>query len=168
MRLFSNLEDAMKKLLILLFPMMIALTGCGKSGDAAAEPATEIVIVDDKSDEIMPADEVAGEISAENPSADDNEKIAQDPGYMGEDFYQEKAWEYVSEVESVDSIIDPENPEIKEISALPESYWQITDDYDTNGSFYEVTYRTIADEILGPIVVYMDKEGTIIGLAYRE
>lgn len=158
----------MKKILILLLPMMTAMTGCGRSGDAAAEPATEIIIAEDRSDEIMPAAEGTGEIFAENSPADDNEKMAQDPEYMGENFYQEKAWEYVSGVESVDSIIDPDDPEVREISALPESYWQIMDEYDDSGSFYEVTYRTTADEILGPIVVYMDKTGTIIGLAYRE
>lgn len=101
-------------------------------------------------------------------SLTEEERLEQDSEYMGKDFYREKAWEYVSEIESVDAIIDPENPEFKEISALPKSFWQITNDYEDGGSFYELTYRTTEDEILGPIVVYMDKTGTIIGLAYRE
>lgn len=112
--------------------------------------------------------EITDEINFGDVDITAEKRMEQDPEYMGKDFYMEKAWEYVSMLESVDSIIDPENPEVKEISALPESYWQITDDYDTDGSFYEVTYRTTEDEILGPIVVYMDKTGTIIGLAYRE
>lgn len=104
----------------------------------------------------------------EETSLTEEESMKQDPENIDKDFYREKAWEFVSMLETVDSIIDQENPEVKEISELPESFWQITDDYDSGNSFYEVTYRTTADEILGPIVVYMDKAGTIIGLAYRE
>ena len=163
----------MKKFFMCFIPAVTLLTGCGKNDDGAegaraeGEPVTDIVMASDTAVDMAPEDEMIVP-KAEAGSLTEEQRMEQDPGYMGDAFYKEKAWEYVSGMENVDTIIDPENPEIRELSVLLESFWQLTEEYDSSGSFFEVTYRTTSDGILGPIVVYMDKTGTIIGMAYRE
>ena len=64
-------------------------------------------------------------------------------------------------------IIDIENPTIEKIYVLPDFYYHLLE-VSTLGEYYKVTFTTNLDDVLGPIGVYVDYAGNIIGLDYRE
>ena len=65
-------------------------------------------------------------------------------------------------------VIDIENPTIEIIDELPGYYHHISDVSDKEGGYYKVTFTTNLDDLLGPIGVYMDNAGNVIGSDYRE
>ncbi len=65
-------------------------------------------------------------------------------------------------------VIDIENPTIEIIDELPRYYHHISDISDKEGGYYKVTFTTNLDDLLGPIGVYMDNAGNVIGSDYRE
>jgi hypothetical protein len=65
-------------------------------------------------------------------------------------------------------VIDIENPTIEIIDELPGYYHHISDISDKEGGYYKVTFTTNLDDLLGPIGVYMDNAGNVIGSDYRE
>ena len=65
-------------------------------------------------------------------------------------------------------VIDIENPTIEIIDELPGDYHHISDISDKEGGYYKVTFTTNLDDLLGPIGVYMDNAGNVIGSDYRE
>ena len=64
-------------------------------------------------------------------------------------------------------VIDIENPAIEKIYVLPDFYYHLLE-VSTLGEYYKVTFTTNLDDVLGPIGVYVDYAGNIIGLDYRE
>lgn len=64
-------------------------------------------------------------------------------------------------------VIDIENPTIEKIYVLPDFYYHLLE-VSTLGEYYKVTFTTNLDDVLGPIGVYVDYAGIIIGLDYRE
>lgn len=67
----------------------------------------------------------------------------------------------------VSTITNWDDPIITIIDKLPDTYMVITEVDDSN-LVYQVEYNTTQDGVLGPIVLYMDSDGNILGLAYRE
>lgn len=65
-------------------------------------------------------------------------------------------------------VIDIENPTTEIIDELPGYYHHISDISDKEGGYYKVTFTTNLDDLLGPIGVYMDNAGNVIGSDYRE
>ena len=60
------------------------------------------------------------------------------------------------------------HPTIEIIDELPGDYHHISDISDKEGGYYKVTFTTNLDDLLGPIGVYMDNAGNVIGSDYRE
>ena len=76
---------------------------------------------------------------------------------------------YLSEnnSEAVKTIIDWDNPAVETIKELPNNYHKISDTANSD-NYYEVTFTTTEDGILGPITLFLDKTGKIIGQGIRE
>ena len=59
-------------------------------------------------------------------------------------------------------------PMVENIEVLPEFYYQISEPGNDQGIYNRVTFTTDLDDLLGPIRIYIDNIGTVIGLDYRE
>ena len=71
--------------------------------------------------------------------------------------------------EIISTITNFEAPLLEIIDELPESlcYMKLTEETGT-GPYYQVTFSTTADDMLGPIAFLVNQETEIIGLFYRE
>ena len=65
-------------------------------------------------------------------------------------------------------ILNFDAPIVENIEVLPEFYYQISEPGNNQGIYYRVTFTTDLDDLLGPIRIYIDNIGTVIGLDYRE
>ncbi len=76
---------------------------------------------------------------------------------------------YLSEnnSEAVKTITDWDNPAVETIKELPNDYHK-TADVTNSDNYYEVTFTTTEDGVLGPIILFLDEEGNIIGQGIRE
>lgn len=72
---------------------------------------------------------------------------------------------------SIETITNFDNPKVEEIVADTQlSIYRFEEKADIVGKeLYEITFNTIHDGLLGPIVFYVDKmSGTLIGAGFRE
>jgi len=69
--------------------------------------------------------------------------------------------------EDIKTIIDIDNPNIEKIDRIPDISYVDAEAAEFDFC-YSCTYETTQDPILGPITIYVDTSGTIIGVAYRE
>ncbi len=86
----------------------------------------------------------------------------------GED-YREVCKTYLEEYapDDIETILYIDNPTVTMLPILPESYYVVTEGEGV-APYYSYTYQTTNDGLLGPIVIYVDFAGTIMGLGYRE
>ena len=72
---------------------------------------------------------------------------------------------------SIETITNFDNPKVEEIVADTQlSIYRFEEKADIVGKeLYKITFNTIHDGLLGPIVFYVDKmNGTLIGAGFRE
>ena len=69
---------------------------------------------------------------------------------------------------TIETITNWDSPEITQITALPEHYFAAADTYDQDGMFWQVVFTTTQDALLGPQIVYLDRNGVVVGLGIRE
>ncbi|NLT08523.1 MAG: hypothetical protein GXY08_03380 [Ruminococcus sp.] len=77
----------------------------------------------------------------------------------------QKADEYVTDNYGADVVKNCGGWEY--VSVLPD-YYHVTDDFVNNGNWIRASYNTPDDALLGPVGVYLDENGTVFGLDYRE
>ena len=92
------------------------------------------------------------------------------PAYLEKKQVIKIAQEYInSESMSHDGhIVNFNDPIVENIAVLPEFYFKISEPGNDQGIYYKVTFTTDLDNMLGPIGIYIDNIGTVIGLDYRE
>lgn len=71
--------------------------------------------------------------------------------------------------ETIPTITNFETPALKILDELPAggAYMKVADEAGA-GPYYEVTFTTTADDMIGPIVFLVNQKTEIIGLFYRE
>jgi hypothetical protein len=76
---------------------------------------------------------------------------------------------YLSENDGdvVNTVTNWDNPSVTVVDELPDDYYQISDDTDSE-KYFKVVFTTTADELLGSIDFFVDETGNIIGQNYRE
>ncbi len=68
-----------------------------------------------------------------------------------------------------DTIWNFDSPELNEIDASRFAGMPLfTEDYDIDGKLYEVTFNTSDDDVLGPIVLFVDSHGVVFGSPGRD
>ena len=67
----------------------------------------------------------------------------------------------------ISTITNWDDPIITIIDSTPPYFIKVSDG-DLSGLVYQVEYNTTQDGVLGPIILYMDPDGTIIGVSPRE
>ncbi|HRR76664.1 MAG TPA: hypothetical protein P5191_07610 [Ruminococcus sp.] len=77
----------------------------------------------------------------------------------------QKADEYVTDNYGADVVKNCDGWEY--VSVLPD-YYHVTDDFVNNGNWIRANYNTPDDALLGPVGVYLDENGTVFGLDWRE
>ncbi len=70
--------------------------------------------------------------------------------------------------DNVDSITNWDNPEIIHNSVLPEGYYVIENPEGDISDIIMVRFTTDSDALIGPIEIFIDSSGTIIGMNFRE
>ncbi|NLT15280.1 MAG: hypothetical protein GXY05_13170, partial [Clostridiales bacterium] len=70
---------------------------------------------------------------------------------------------FVRQGTDFDTIWNFASPELNEIDASRFTGMPLFTEYDVNGKLYEVTFNTSDDEILGPIILFVDSNGTVFG-----
>ncbi len=69
--------------------------------------------------------------------------------------------------EAVKTITDWDNPTVTSIKKLPDNYHKISETAESD-NYYEVAFKTTEDGVLGPITLFLDNTGKIIGQGIRE
>ena len=136
----------MKKLSALILSLTM-LTGCGADESSDDNKASV--------KEVETTVTETSEVQTETPQKADKEAVIN------------AAKAYVSGLEDFSTITNYDSPEIKEVTELYD-YHHITDDFINDNNWYEVTFLTTDDALLGPISVYLDSNCTAFGLGLRE
>lgn len=157
----------MKKLILitLCFVTVIALVGCTQN-------SSEVYVANTEEKNIVEIEENYQEEQIEEVSENGifEPYLPADSATINSYIESCKA---LLEQEEVTGIINYDNP-IVLYQTLPENgYYSLVDDYysvqtSEEGYCYSVTFNTVSDDILGPIVFYVDVAGTVVGAAYRE
>lgn len=76
---------------------------------------------------------------------------------------------FVRQGADFDTIWNFDSPELNEIDASRFAGMPLfTEDYDTYGKLYEVTFNTSDDAVLGPIILFVDSHGVVFGSFGRD
>lgn len=71
--------------------------------------------------------------------------------------------------ETLASIIDMDTPNVQEMKEPPsENIYAALAEEPGTGPYYAVTFSTTEDDLLGPIILYVNQEKEIFGTGYRE
>jgi len=134
--------------------MAIILTACSVNANAGNSDAETAIVKNENASQTY---EGNGNLTTETDGMDTDRMITIAQDYV------------ISNLMGYDgAVIDIENPTIEIIDELPGYYHHISDISDKEGGYYKVTFTTNLDDLLGPIGVYMDNAGNVIGSDYRE
>jgi hypothetical protein len=139
------------------------LCGCGAATTAAPETSTET----ETSSETEVSGTTQSDFSTEASEKDGTVATVQGP--YGSDACIRICQNYLSENDgdAVNTVTNWDNPSVTVVDELPDDYYQISDDTDSE-KYFKVVFTTTADELLGSIDFFVDETGNIIGQNYRE
>lgn len=95
--------------------------------------------------------------------------LAKDEDIVDEDYYVEICNKYLEENlrDELQTITNFDNPDVTVLEKMPENYCEILD-AGSSDKYYKVVFTTMQDDLLGPIEFFLNKEGSIVGLSFRE
>ena len=71
--------------------------------------------------------------------------------------------------ETLASIIDMDTPDVQEMKEPPsENIYAALAEETGTGPYYAVTFSTTEDDLLGPIILYVNQKKEVFGIGYRE